>query len=114
MRKFSALDALDPPRRKKSKAPLVYFIVLVLIASPPLFELGKLNLARFGLFGLTNPVQTPVLDVLSAGWQTGESDVRDWIAPKMANLRWSPGFVIPIAFFWTAMGALMLRRTHLR
>jgi hypothetical protein len=112
MRKYSALDALDQPRRRKSKAPLVYLLVLILIAAPPAFELGKAGLARLGLFGLETPVQTPVLDFLSTAWETGQSDVRDWIPTVMVNFRWSPRFVIPFAFFWTAVAALMLRRGH--
>jgi hypothetical protein len=112
MRKFSALDALDAPQRRKSKAPLVYLLVLVLVVTPPLFEFGKVGLARAGLFGLTTPVATPLLDYLSSGWETGQSDVRDWIRPMMINRRWSPGLVIPIAFFWTAVAAMMLRRGH--
>src|SRR6516162_1585969 len=95
MRKYSALDALDQPRRRKSKAPLVYLLILILIATPPLVELGKVNLARFGLFGLSTPVETPVLDFISSGWQTGQSDVRDWITPMMVNCRWNPQLVIP-------------------
>jgi hypothetical protein len=112
MRKFSALDALETPRRRKSKAPLVYLLVLILIVAPPAFELGKVGLARAQLFGLTNPVATPLLDLLSSTWETGQSDVRDWITPMMLNLRWSPGLVVPIAFFWTAVAAMMLRRGH--
>jgi hypothetical protein len=112
MNKFSALDALDQPRRRKSKAPLVYLLVLILIAAPPLFELSKVGLARLELFGLAAPVATPVLDYLGAGWQTGQSDVRDWIAPMLINLRWSPRLVLPVAFFWAAVAALMLRRSH--
>jgi hypothetical protein len=87
-------------------------LVLILIATPPVFELGKVGLARLGLFGLETPVQTPVLDFLGSAWETGQSDVRDWITPMTFNLRWSPRFVIPFAFFWTAVAALMLRRSH--
>jgi hypothetical protein len=112
MRKFSALEALDQPRRRRSKAPLVYLVVVVLIATPPLLELGKVGLARLGLFGLAGSVETPVLDFLSSTWQTGQSDVRDWITPMRVQFRWSPRLVIPVAFFWTAVAALLLRRGH--
>jgi hypothetical protein len=112
MQKFSGLDTLDEPRRRKSKAPLVYLFVLILLATPPLFELARLHLARWELFGLSAPAETPLLDFLSKGWQTGQSDLRDWMAPMMVNRRWNPQLVIPFAFFWTAVAALMLRRGH--
>jgi hypothetical protein len=112
MRKFSALDALDQPRRRRSRAPLVYLLIVVLLATPPLYELGKLHLARSGLFNLSTAVETPLLDYLSKGWESGQSDVRDFVAPWMARPRWNPQLVIPVAFFWTAVAALMLRRGH--
>ena len=112
MRKFTQLDSLDHPRRKRSKAPLVVLFVLILVATPPLFEVGKLNLARWGLFGLPPSVETPILNTLSAQWETSHSEFRDWITPLMANRRWNPQFVLPIAFIWTAVAAMMLRRGH--
>jgi hypothetical protein len=110
MQKFMALDALDAPQRQKSKAPLVYLFVLILLATPPLFELAKVQAARYELFGLSAPVDTPLLDYLSKTWEFGRSDVRDWMAPYLVNRRWKPEYVIPLAFFFTAIGALMLRR----
>ena len=59
MRKFTHLDALDHTRRRRSKAPLVLLFVLILVATPPMFEVGKMNLARFGLFGFTRPRRYP-------------------------------------------------------
>jgi hypothetical protein len=110
MQKFSPLDALDERQQPKSKAPLVYLFVLILLATPPLFELAKVQAARHELFGLSAPAETPLLDFLSKGWENGQSDVRDWIAPYMVNRRWKPEYVIPLAFFLTVVGALMLRR----
>jgi hypothetical protein len=110
MRKFTHLDTLDHPRRRASKAPLVILGFLVLLAAPPAYEVAKLNLGRFGLCGITNPVDTPVLDFLSKHWETSHGEVRDWITPMMVNRRWTPTMVLPIAFFWCAVAAFMLRR----
>ena len=111
MRKFTHLDSLDSARRRSSKVPLVLLFVLMLIAIPPMFELGKLNLARCGLFGFTS-CDTPLLDYLSTHWETNHGEVRDWIAPHLTNRTWNPKLVIPFACFWTAAAALMLRRGH--
>jgi hypothetical protein len=110
MRKFTNLDTLDRPRRRSSKAPLVVLVLLLLIATPPLYELARLNLANYGLFGLSGAVDTPLLDTLSKFWETSHGEVRDWIAPMMVNRKWNPGLVLPIAFLGTAAGAFMLRR----
>jgi hypothetical protein len=110
MRKFSHLDVLDRPKRRRSKAPLVVLVLLLLVASPPLYELARLNLAKYGLFGLTGYVDTPLLDTLSKYWETSHGEIRDWIAPLMVNRKWNPRLVLPIAFLWTAWGAFMLRR----
>ena len=110
MRKFCHLDALDVPRRRRSKAPLVVLFVLVLLATPPLFELAKVNLAHWGLFGLPARVDTPLLDAISKQWESSHSEFRDWLAPQLVGWRWNPKFVLPIAFFWAAVAAFMLRR----
>jgi hypothetical protein len=110
MRKFCHLDALDAPRRKRSKAPLVILFILVMVATPPLYEAARFHLAEWGLFGLARPVSTPLLDAISKQWEFSHSEVRDWIAPWMVNRRWNPAFVLPIAFFWTGVAAFMLRR----
>jgi hypothetical protein len=112
MRKTTHLDALDHPRRRQSKAPLVLLFVLILVATPPLFEVGKMNLARWRLCGLTYPVDTPLLDFLSAQWEYSHGELRDWSTPLLASRKWNPKMVIPFAFFWTALAALMLRRGH--
>ena len=112
MRKFSHLDVLDPTRPRRSRAPLIFLVALILVATPPLFELARLNAARFGLFGLTMPVETPILDAASAQWEYSHSECRDWIAPWLVNRRWNPNLVLPIAFVWTGLAALMLRRGH--
>jgi hypothetical protein len=112
MRKFTHIDALDHPRRRRSKAPLVLLFALILVVTPPMFEVGKMNLARWGLFGLTTPVDTPLLDFLGAQWEYSHSELRDWSTPLLVNRRWNPRMVIPFAFFWTALAALMLRRGH--
>jgi hypothetical protein len=112
MRKFARLDALDAPPRRRSKAPLVLLFILFAIAAPPTFEVVKLNLARLGLFGMTTPVDTPILDVLNAQWHARDSELRDWITPLLVNRRWNPRLVIPIAFLWTALAAWLLRKGH--
>jgi hypothetical protein len=110
MRKYTHLDALDHPRRRRSKAPLILLLLLVFIATPPLFELTKLNLARCGLFGLSGAVDTPLLDFFAKQWETNHGEIRDWATPLLVNRRWNPQLVLPIAFFWTAVAAFMLRR----
>ena len=112
MRKFTHLDSLDRPRRQKSKAPLVILFVLILIATPPMFEVGKMNLARWGLFGLTAPVDTPLLDYLSARWEYSHGELRDWSTPLLASRKWNPKMVVPFALMWAGFAALMLRRGH--
>jgi hypothetical protein len=112
MQKFTHLDSLDQPRKKKSKAPLVVLFVLALVATPPLFEVGKMNLARWGLFGLTSRVETPILDTIGKHWHENDRELREWITPFLVNRRWNPQFVLPIAFFWTIVAAMMLRRGH--
>jgi hypothetical protein len=113
MRKFTHLDDLDQPRRQPSKVfPLAVLFVLTLVATPPLFEVAKIHASRHGLFGLTPPVATPLLDALSAQWEYSHGEFRDWLTPLLVNRRWSPKFVLPIAFFWTGVAALMLRRGH--
>jgi hypothetical protein len=112
MRKFTQLDALDHARRRRSRAPLVVLFLAIVIASPPAFEAAKLNLARMGLFGLTTPVDTPVLDFLAAQWSDRGSEFRDWATPLMVNRRWNPRLVVPFACLWTLVAALMLRRGH--
>jgi hypothetical protein len=112
MRKFARLDALDDPPRRRSKAPLVLLLILAAIVTPPAFEVVKLNLARLGLFGMTTPVDTHILDTLNAQWQTRHIEFRDWITPLMVNRRWNPRLVIPLAFLWTALAAWLLRKGH--
>jgi hypothetical protein len=112
MRKFTHLDTLDRPRRRASKAPLVLLFVLILVAAPPMFEVAKLNLARWGLFGITTPVATPVLDAVSAQWEYSHGELRDWVTPLLVNRRWNPRLVLPIAFLWAGVAAFMLRRGH--
>jgi hypothetical protein len=112
MRKFTHLDALDQTRRRKSNAPLVLLMILIVIAVPPLYEVAKINLAQFGLFGFAGRADTPLLDFLSAQWEYSHGQLRDWSAPYLVNRRWNPRMVIPFAFFWTALAALMLRRGH--
>jgi hypothetical protein len=112
MRKFTHLDDLDHPRRKPSKAPKVILFLLIIIATPPMFEVAKLNLARWGLFGLTTPVDTPLLNALSAQWEYSHGELRDWVTPLMVNRRWNPKLVLPFAFLWAGVAAFMLRRGH--
>jgi hypothetical protein len=112
MRKFTHLDTLDHPARRPSKAPLVMLFVLIIIATPPMFEVAKINLARWGVFGLTSPVETPLLDALSARWEYSHGELRDWVTPLMVYRRWNPKLVLPIAFFWAGVAAFMLRRGH--
>jgi hypothetical protein len=109
MRKFTHLDSLDQPRKRRSKAPLVVLFVLILIAAPPLYEVARINLARFGL---TPPVATPLLDAMSRQWEYSHGEFRDWVTPMLVNRRWNPQFVLPIAFLWAGVAAFMLRRGH--
>jgi hypothetical protein len=111
MHKHSQLDSLDRPQRRRSRAPLVVLLLVALAATPLLYEVAQLHLANTGLFGLGR-VDTPILDALSKQWEAGHSEFRDWMAPWMVNRRWSPRLVLPIAFFWTGVAALMLRRGH--
>src|SRR4051812_26382663 len=108
MRKFTHLDSLDVTRRPRSRAPLVLLFALMLVATPPAFELAKLNLARFGLFGLSSTVETPILDTLSKHWESGGSEFRDWVTPMLVNRRWNPKLVLPVAFVWTGVAVFML------
>jgi hypothetical protein len=113
MRKFTHLDALDQPRQHPSKLfPLVVLSLLILIATPPLFELAKVELSHYGLFGLTPRVETPILDALAKQWEYSHGEFRDWVTPLLADRRWSPKFVMPIAFLWAGVAAFMLRRGH--
>jgi hypothetical protein len=112
MRKFTQLDALDQPRRRPSRAPLVLLFLVIVIATPPIFEVAKINLARLGLFGLTAPVDTPLLNALSAQWEYSHGEVRDWLTPLMVGRKWTPQLVLPVAFLWAGVAAFMLRRGH--
>jgi hypothetical protein len=112
MRKFTHLEALDRPRRRKSNAPMILLVVLILIATPFLCEVAKMNLTQFRLFGFSGRADTPLLDFVSTQWEFSHGQIRDWSAPYLVNRRWTPQMVIPFAFFWTAMAALMLRRGH--
>src|SRR3954471_8172012 len=109
MRKFVHLDTLDRPKKRRSKALLVVLFALLVVATPPLYELARLKLAEHGILA---PVATPLLDTISAQWAYSHGEFRDWATPLMASRRWSPSLVLPIAFLWTALGAYMLRRGH--
>ena len=112
MRKFTHLDALDQPRRRRSKAPLVLLFALDPRRHPAPVRGRQDEPVRLGLFGFAGRVDTPLLDFLSAQWEYSHSELRDWSTPLLANRRWNPRLVIPFAFFWTAAAALMLRRGH--
>jgi hypothetical protein len=112
MQKFTNLDSIELPRRRRSKAPKVMLFLMILVVTPPLFEFTKLELAERGLFGIANPVETPILNALSASWETGHGEFREWVTPLIADRTWSPKMVLPIAFFWTGVGVLMLRKGH--
>src|SRR4051812_28454175 len=109
MRKFVHLDTLDQPKKPRSRAVLVVLFALVVVATPPLYELGRWKLAEHGIL---DPVATPLLDTISAHWAYSRGELRDWATPLMARRRWSPSMVLPIAFLWCALGAFMLRRGH--
>jgi hypothetical protein len=111
MRKFTHLDDLDRPHRRRSRAPLLLLLLVALAATPLLYEAAQLHLSNWGLFGLGR-VDTPILDALRKHWEAGHSEFRDWVTPRLVNYRWSPRLVLPIAFFWAGVAALMLRRGH--
>ena len=112
MRKFTHLDSLDHPRRRRSKAPLVLLFVLILIATPPMFEVGKIEPGAVGTVRAHHAGRHPSARLPQHALGDSHGELRDWSTPLLVNRRWNPKLVIPFAFFWTAVAALMLRRGH--
>jgi hypothetical protein len=112
MRKFTHLDSLDRPRKRRSRAPLIVLLLMALVATPPAYEFARLKLAEYRLLGFSGAVDTPLLTAISHHWEYGRGELRDWATPLLVNRRWSPQMVLPIAFFWTGVAAFMLRKGH--
>ena len=84
---------------------------MFLILSPVMYEAGLLCFASWkGLFGAYPHVQTPVLDVLSGGYETASFDFKQMFSAVFRQSAWKASYVIPFAIFWTGVLAMLLRK----
>jgi hypothetical protein len=100
-----------PPRRRWSPALILLMVALVL--SPVLYELGVVCAARWqSLFGPLHYVETPVLDALGAAVLEARLDVESRVRPVFGRLPWKSSTAITLFGAWTALVALLLRSGH--
>lgn len=84
---------------------------LILILSPIVYEAGLLCYASWqSLFGVYPHIQTPILDILSGGYQTASFDLKQMFSGIFRQSPWKSSYVITFAIFWTGVLAMLLRK----
>jgi hypothetical protein len=104
------LDDHQPrPRRWRYSSALT--IVLGLLLSPVVYEVGLLSAARWrGMSGTVPEVHTPVIDALGKVVASVRDEVQTTADPVLRDFSWKPSVVIPCAVVSTGIASLLLRK----
>lgn len=111
MRKIAAVTLEDRPKRQRIRIMRWVVIALFLVLSPVFYEASLLCYASWkGLFGVYPHVQTPLLDILSGGYETASFDLKRMFSGVFRQSPWKSSYVIMFAAFWTGCLAMLLRK----
>jgi hypothetical protein len=111
MPKYTSVLGLEGRERKKRSAgPWLIFLGL-LIASPLLYEGGRVVVANwYSVLGSPYEVPTPVFDQVALAWRSVSDAVRYRLAAQFNFGRWSPAMAVPVIFAMALFGSLILKR----
>ena len=100
------------PRGRAIRRLQVALLCLFAIAIAfPLYDISRICIATWqGMYGPVYHVETPVLDAIRECTRMANRDVHDFVVPYVSRLPWKPNVVLPLAFLWTGLAALLLRR----
>jgi hypothetical protein len=103
------LDDHQPrPRRWRYSSALT--IVLGILLSPMVYEVGLLSVARWrGMCGTVPGVHTPVIDALGKAVASVRDEVQTAAVPVLRGFSWKPSVVFPCAVIVTGIAVLLLR-----
>ncbi|SIO62622.1 hypothetical protein SAMN05444166_7101 [Singulisphaera sp. GP187] len=111
MRKVASVTLEDRPKSCRGRLTAFVVLSLVLILSPVFYEAARLCYASWqGLFGAYPHVQTPVLDLLTGGYETTSHDLKQMFSGVFRRTPWNPSYVLTFALIWTSVLALLLRK----
>src|SRR5262249_9348814 len=111
MRKLQSVTVDPRPRARSSRVLSILVFTVFVLFSPIIYESGLRCYASWqGMFGAYPQIHTPVLDSLSAGFETASFDFKQWTGGIFRQSPWKPSYVIPFAVFWTGVLAMLLRK----
>jgi hypothetical protein len=111
MRKFNYLGIDVSPRRRPSRMPTVVLLLIILLLLPVLYESFAICIATWKtVLGTYTPVETTVLNALRESWRTGRLEAVAWVKPVFHSYPWKASVVVPLAFVWTMITVIPLRK----
>jgi hypothetical protein len=114
MRKHHSVLHEIPTGGRRSRLPLLFGLVVLVIASPFLYEWGLLIHAQWrSMTGAYTVAQTPLLDAAWEWSRGAEVSTRSGAARVFDSGPWSPSLAVPLAVGWAvAMAFMFLRRVR--
>ncbi len=110
MRKCSGGMLDDPPPPRRSRLRSVAAVVAGLALAPLVYEAGLIGVASWrAMSGVEMHVHTPVLDALSARWESAREAARLSLSAVFHDVPWRPDYVLAVAVVWVIAGAYLLR-----
>lgn len=114
MRKFHETVPENGTRARRSRVPAAVALGLALLASPLLYEGGKVVLANWAsMTGVHHQPETPVLDAIGAWSRDADVSARRYSSGLVNGGTWRASTAVPIAITWALlMGVVFLRRVR--
>ena len=106
------LDDEINEERPRSKLPLVFFVLFLVIGLGPLaLEGASVCVANWkGIIGVSTEAPTPILDAVQDNLHEMNDGCRHFFSPWLRSLPWEPRMVLAVAGVIMALAMLMLRR----
>ena len=112
MRKFQTLDADERLANKKaSSAARMILLVMVVLISPLVYEVGNVAYGRWQSVTLrSHRIETPIMDAIARYGSEFRGEFGGMGTSVFRKIEWKPTTIVPLAFGFAAIAAWFLRR----